>query len=131
MLRAKVHALGVLNVAVSHTARLLACWLAGKRQNRKKKIVEAAEMEAVVEGTDEGAILKVTTKKSRAKAESKFPPFGKQARRILQCMPTVKKHVDHPVHIALQFVSTFGTVKMLSAMHYKPFKANHNRNSAS
>ena len=34
-------------------------------------------MEAVVESTDEGATLKVTTKKSRAKAESKFPQFGR------------------------------------------------------
>lgn len=59
------------------TYSLGACFLAGKPQNRKKKEVEAAEMEAVVEGTDEGATLKVTTKKSRAKAEIKFPQFGR------------------------------------------------------
>ena len=51
--------------------------LAGQPQNRKKQEVEAAEMEAVVEGTDEGATLEVTTKKSKAKADSKFPPFGR------------------------------------------------------
>ena len=55
----------------------LAFMLIGKSQNRKKTEVEAAEMEAVVEGTDEGATLKVTTKKSRAKAEVKFPQFGR------------------------------------------------------
>lgn len=56
---------------------------AGKPQNRKTVTVEAAEMEAVVEGTPEGATIKATTKKSRAKAESKFPPFGRQPSRQL------------------------------------------------
>ena len=44
---------------------------AGKGQNRKTKGVEA-----VVEGTDEGASLKVTTKRRRAKAENTVPQFG-------------------------------------------------------
>ena len=53
------------------------CPLAGECENRKEETVEAAEMNAVVQGTDEGVTLKVTTKKRRAKAESKFPPFGR------------------------------------------------------
>lgn len=54
---------------------------AGDCQNSKTMTVEAAEMEAVVEGTPEGASIKATTKKSKAKAESKFPPFGRQPSR--------------------------------------------------
>ena len=49
---------------------------AGKGQNKKTKDVEASELEAVVEGTDEGASLKVITKRRRAKAESTVPQFG-------------------------------------------------------
>lgn len=58
--------------------------LAGKRQNKKTKTLEAAEMEAVVEGSAEGATITVTTKKSRAAAESKFPPFGRQQQSPIQ-----------------------------------------------
>lgn len=53
------------------------CPFAGECQNRKEETAEAAEMDAVVQGTDEGVTVKVTTKKRRAKAESKFPPFGR------------------------------------------------------
>lgn len=60
---------------------------AGKSQNKKTKEVEATEMEAVVEGTDEGASLKVTTKRSRAKAESTVPQFGMPPPPSLPCSP--------------------------------------------
>lgn len=49
---------------------------AGRRSNRKKKQVEACKTEALVEGTDEGALVTVTKKKSRAKAVSTGPVFG-------------------------------------------------------
>ena len=49
---------------------------AGRRSNRKKKQVEACKIEALVEGTDEGALVTVTKKRSRAKAVSTGPVFG-------------------------------------------------------
>ena len=49
---------------------------AGKRSNKNKKEVQADEVEALVEATDEGANVTVTKKKSRAKAVNKGPVFG-------------------------------------------------------
>ncbi|KAL3142635.1 hypothetical protein ABBQ38_002945 [Trebouxia sp. C0009 RCD-2024] len=71
-------------VAVSTEVELVETSAEGKPQNRKTVTVEAAEMEAVVEGTPEGATIKATTKKSRAKAESKFPPFEMPGREVLE-----------------------------------------------
>ena len=49
---------------------------AGRRSNRKKKEVVAIETDAVVEATEEGAVVKATKKKRRAVAVSKVPVFG-------------------------------------------------------
>ena len=50
---------------------------AGKKaRNRKKKEVEAIETDITVEGTEEGAEIKVIKKRSRANAENMKPQFG-------------------------------------------------------
>ena len=66
--------------SVTCTASCLspACGLAaGKRTNRKKKQVEVSETDALVEATDEDALVTVTRTKTQAKAVSNRPVFGK------------------------------------------------------
>lgn len=70
----------VMQLFVACTVVMVTCGAgrgtAGRRSNRKTKQVEACKTEALVEGTDEGALVTVTKKKSRAKAVSTGPVFG-------------------------------------------------------
>lgn len=71
-------------VAVDTETELVDGSVKGRRSNRKKKQVEAAETEALVEGTEEGALVTVTKKKSRAKAVSTGPVFEMPTREVLE-----------------------------------------------
>ena len=73
------HSLGCSNMnQIADINRGEAC-IAGKRSNRKKKEVQAGEVDALVEATEEGATVQVTKKKSRAKAVNKGPVFGERS----------------------------------------------------
>ena len=50
---------------------------AEKQQNGETQTVEAAEMEAVLDGTSEDGAITAITKKRRARAESNVPLFGR------------------------------------------------------
>ncbi|KAA6425044.1 MAG: UV damage endonuclease [Trebouxia sp. A1-2] len=71
-------------VAVDTTTELIDAPVKGKRTNRKKKQVEVSETDALVEATDEDALITVTRTKTQAKAVSNRPVFEMPSREVLQ-----------------------------------------------
>ncbi|DBA81748.1 TPA: hypothetical protein ACH3X1_007483 [Trebouxia sp. C0004] len=83
-------------VAVDTTTELIDAPVKGKRTNRKKKQVEVSETDALVEATDEGALVTVTKQKTQAKAGSKKPVFEMPSREVLQ---TALQWDSVPLHV--------------------------------